>query len=605
MKLKYRVIAGLLAVITCFSVLTISVSAKKFAKSIDTNLGFLTQYVYEENDPSWLRQLYVKENMLSLDGIITEKPLIPIAAHPYRTDATCFAEEVNEYAEIYTLDKESQKAAYIYVFQQLGALSIIGDPDATGQSKAAWLREQGIIITPAQEEDPDSIFMISALYALWKNDFYYVFTGERITIPPGTKLEAVLMLYMLALDDDDESLLLFLNQYFDITSIVSLEDYIYYTCLFALYTSGYVNSRELVTISRDETYRRLSIMTISQSGLAVDASTATDEEIQIKYMAAMLGMQYDITLDPDSTFKANRAKTLPYYIIQRMAYEDKGIAVSSAKYTYEQAFDLVSKKTTRFDLEQEFYSDIYEYNVYLDYFRELLYINPTPADISHLTIKINDKIVTPSKYEKVNLTKDDKQVITITVQYSGNPKKTTTYKLNVFQGIDNAPADENITGIVSNIGTDIVPNLNNTVSPSYDYLNPTLNAGAVPTPTPQVLHINEFGQLVDSQGNIISDTVSESLPEGYGYILNPNGVVTIGKLDSVTTTTADSVAAGINKDEIQEIVIYFSIFLVAAAMIGGFIYYRLTVKRRRTKSVKKNSNKKQKKKRKVQKIKFE
>ncbi|MBE6747936.1 MAG: cadherin-like beta sandwich domain-containing protein [Ruminococcaceae bacterium] len=596
MKLKYRVIAGLLAVITCFSVLTVSVSAKKFAKNIDTNVGFLTQYAYEENDPSWLRQLYVKENMLSVEGIVTEKPLHPVAAYPYRTDAPCFAEEVNEYAEIYTLDEESQKAAYIYVFQQIGALSIIGDPDATGQSKAAWLREQGIIITPEEEEDPDSIFMISALYALWKNDFYYVFTGERITIPPGTKLQAALMTYMMALDGDDRPLLAFLNKYFDITSIVSLEDYIYYTCLFALYTSGYVSSRELVSISRKETYRRLSIMTISNAGISVDANSATDEEIQIKYMAAMLGIQYDITLDPDSTFKANRAKTLPYYMIQRMAYEDKGIAISSAKYTYEQAFDIVLKKTNRFDLEKEFYSDIYEYNVYLDYFRDLIYIDPTPVDYAHLTIKINNKIVTPSKYEKVSLTKDDKQVITITVQYNGKPQKTTTYKLNVFQGMENAPADENITGIVSNIGNNIVPNLNNNAtSPSYDYLNPTLDAGAVPNPTPQVLHINEFGQLVDSQGNVISDTVSESLPEGYGYILNPNGVVTIGKLDSVTTTTADSVASGVNKDEIKTIVIYFSIFLVAAAMVAGFIYYRLTVKKRRTKSVKKASNKKQKK----------
>ncbi len=599
MKLRYRIIAAILAVITCSSIFTLSVSAKKFAKQINTNLGVSTQYAYEENNPSWLRKFIIKENMLSVDGIITEKALHPVTDYPYITDAPCFKEEVEEYAHYYTLDEESQRAAYIYVFQQLGALSIIGDPDATDQSKAEWLREQGILITPEQEEDPDSIFMISALYALWKNDFYYVFTGERLSIPPGTTLEAALMMYMVALDGDDRSLIAFVSKYFDITSIVSLEDYVYYTCLFALYTNGYVTSRELVTIERNEAFRRLAIMSISDAGISVDASSATDEEIQIKYMAAMLGTQYNVTLDPDSVFKANRAKTLAYYIIQRMAYEDKGIALSSAKYTYEQAFDIVLQKTNRFDLEKEFYSDIYEYNLYLDYFREIIYINPTPINNAYITVKINDKIVDLAQYAKVALSKEPVQTVNVNVQYNGASAETTTYKINVYQGIENAPDDENATGIVSGFGGNVSMNLNNTIAPSYDYLNPSLNANvATPNANPQVLHINEFGQLVDSQGNVISDTVKESLPEGYGYILNANGVVTIGKLDNITTTAEDSSSSALNKDEIKMIVVYFSIFLVVAASVAGFIYYRLTLKRRRTKSVRKAKQKKKDKKKK-------
>ena len=599
MKLRYRVMAAVLAVITCSSVFTLGVSAKKFAKQINTNLGISTQYAYEENNPSWLRKFIIKENMLSVDGIITEKALHPVTDYPYITDAPCFKEEVEEYAHYYTLDEESQRVAYIYIFQQLGALSIIGDPDATDQSKAAWLREQGILITPEQEEDPDSIFMISALYALWKNDFYYVFTGERITIPPGTTLEAALMMYMVALDGDDRSLIAFVSKYFDITSIVSLEDYIYYTCLFALYTNGYVSSRELVSIDRNEAFRRLAIMSISNAGISVDASTATDEEIQIKYMAAMLGTQYNVTLDPDSVFKANKQKTLAHYIIQRMAYEDKGIALSSTKYTYEQAFDIVLQKTNRFDLEKKFYSDIYEYNLYLDYFRDLIYINPTPIDNAYMTVKINDKIVDLAQYAKVALSKEPVQTVNVNVQYNGASAETTTYKINVYQGIENAPDDENATGIVSNFGGNVSMNLNNTITPSYDYLNPSLNANvATPNANPQVLHINEFGQLVDSQGNVISDTVKESLPEGYGYILNANGVVTIGKLDSITTTTAETPQSALNKDDIKMIVVYFSVFLVVAAMVAGFVYYRLTVKRRRTKSVRKTKQKKKDKKKK-------
>ena len=596
MKLKHRIIAAILVVASCFSIFTVTASAKKFAKKINTNIGVSTQYAYENNNPSWLRKLIVKENMLSVDGIVTEKAMHPVTSYPYITDAPCFAEEVNEYVEIYTLDEESQKAAYIYVFQQIGALSIIADPDATDKSKADWLREQGVIITDEEEKDPESILMISALYALWKNDFFYVLEGDRITVPPGTKLEAALMMYMVAMGDDDRSLIAFVNKYFNITEIISLEDYVFYTCLFALYTNGYVNSREIATISRNEVFRRLAIMSISNSGIAVDINTASDEEIQIKYMAAMLGTQYNVTLDPDSVFKANRNNTIPYYIIQRMAYEDKGLALSSAKYTYEQAFDIVLKKTNRFDLEKEFYSDIYEYNIYLDYFRELIYINPTPIDNAYITVKINDKTVDLSQYAKIPLTNESAQVVMVNVKYNGQSGETTSYRLNIYQGMENAPADENITGVVSNIGTDIIPNLNTTVTPSYDYLNPTINAnGVVVNPTPQVLHINEFGQLVDSQGNIISDSVSESLPEGYGYILNANGIVTIGKLDEFTTTGDETSGSGIDKGKIKTVVIYFSVVLLVAASVFAVIYYRITVKKRRTKSTKKENPKQKKK----------
>lgn len=591
MKLTHRILAGFLAVLVMASTVIVSASAKKFAKKVNTNLGVKTQYEYEENNPSWLRQLIVKENMLSVDGIVTEKALYPVSKYPYTSDAPSFKEEIDEYVEIYTLDEESQKAAYIYVFQQLGALSIIADPEATDQSKADWLREQGVIITAEDEQDPNSILMISALYALWKNDFFYVIEGERITIPPGTKLEAALMMYMVAFGNDERSLLAFVNKYFNVSEIISLEDYVYYTALFALYTNGYVSSREIVTLPRNEVFRRLAIMSISNAGIAIDVKSATDEEVQIKYLAAMLGVQYNLTLDPDSTFKANRNGTVHYYMIQRMAYEDKKITISSSKYTYEQAFDIVLKKTNRFDLDKEFYSDIYEYDLHLDHFRELIYINPTPIDNGYLTVKINDQKVNLNQYAKVPLNSDPTQILLINVQYNGDTKKNTTYRLNVYQGTT-PPDDENVTGIISNVGVDIVPNLNNTVTPSYDYLDPTISMQNVMNTQPaQILHINEQGQLVDSQGNVISDSVKESLPEGFGYILGADGIVTIGKLDELTTSPDSSTQSGIDKEQIKTIVIYFSAFLVISATIGGYAYYRMTVKRRRTKSVKKKNKK--------------
>ena len=66
MKLTHRILAGFLAVLVMASTVVVSASAKKFAKKVNTNLGVKTQYEYEANNPSWLRQLIVKENMLSV-----------------------------------------------------------------------------------------------------------------------------------------------------------------------------------------------------------------------------------------------------------------------------------------------------------------------------------------------------------------------------------------------------------------------------------------------------------------------------------------------------------------------------------------------------------
>jgi hypothetical protein len=334
----------------------------------------------------------------------------------------------------------------------------------------------------------------------------------------------------------------------------------------------------------------MAIMTIENAGLAVDANNATTEEIQTKYMAAMLGTQYDVTLDPDSVFRANRNNTIPFYIIQRMAHEDKNLAISQTKYSYEQAFDMDLKKTNRFDLEKQFYSDIYEYNVYLDYYRDVIYLNPTPLTPADATVKLNNKKIQHSHYETIKLNSNEKQ--TITVSATCKSGHTSTYKINIFQGLGEADDSENITGIVSNFGAEITDIFVSTtsVAPSYDYLNPeiNLNNGIVqPQPqaqTPELLYVNEYGQLVDSKGNVISNSVSESLPAGYGYILDEFGNVTIGKLDEVTTTEPPLQEEQMSTEAIKTIVIYFSLILLTVAGVAGFVYYKMTIKRRKSKS---------------------
>ena len=101
--------------------------------------------------------------------------------------------------------------------------------------------------------------------------------------------------------------------------------------------------------------------------------------------------------------KALTQKNAPYYILQRMAYEDSKVTISATKYSYEECFNLVLHKTDRFDLDDEFYSDIYEYDVYLDNIRSNISVNPNPISKSDVSISINGVDVTGGSYAVVEL----------------------------------------------------------------------------------------------------------------------------------------------------------------------------------------------------------
>lgn len=574
MRISTKLSVILLVAVFFVTALVPSAFAKDFAQKLDKNIGVNTQYAYSENDISWIRRLAVKEDMLSVEGIMTEAVLQPVTSYPYFCDAPHFKNQVEEYIKIYTLDKESQKAAYLYLLDQLGALTIISEPTTSNQTKADWLREQGIIITPEDEADAERVLMISALYAMMRNDFCYVITGEHLEIPQGTPMEEAVIMHIVALSGNENSLTAFMLRFFGKTEIGSLEDYIYYTSLMALYVNGYVSVKDIAGLSRDEVSRRVAIMTIKIYGLSIDAESATHEEISDKYLTAMLGKQYEISLDPDALLRSRTTTGIPYYILQRMAYEDANVTISHKKYNYEECFNIVLKKTDRFDLEPDFYSDIYEYDVHLEAKRDSILINPEPLT-QGTVVYINNQVVQAAKYAVVNLTDAAKQTINIVTEHKANGITTkSTYKINVYQG-KKTPEGSNITGIIPTYG----PTQNNgeTVTvgpntpPSLPAISPLVsNANnAAMNVVGNILSVNDKGQLVDQNGNVISQGNYEQLPEGYKYIVNDDGIISV-VLVTDTTTQADELASSNSglSDDTRKIVIIASSGLCALLIIA-------------------------------------
>ena len=574
MKKFSKLLSSVIVVILALTVVCPSAFAREFAPTIDTsNIGVNTQYKYDESDPSWLRQLTIKEDMLSSSGLMNEELLHPVTSYPYTCDAPHFKAEVEEYIKIYTLDDNSQRAAYLYLLQQIGALGVIAEPETTYEEKIEWLKNQGIIIPDEDINDPEKKIMIISLYALIKNDIGYVLTGKTVKVPEGTHYEEAIVMYLMALSGDSSELTDFVLKFFGKASVGNLEDYIYYTSLMSLYVQGYVSPLEITTISRNEVYRRVAIMTIRTAGIAIDSETATTEEIRHKYLAAMLGMQYSITVDPSAFKKALDKKTAPYYILQRMAYEDSKVTISATKHSYEECFKIVLQKTQRFNLEDEFYSDIYEYDIYLDNIRKNISVNSNPVVKNGTTISINGVDVTAGSYAVVELAGKAKETITIICKNTTNKKtNTSVYKVNVHQGITEAP-DSNLTGLIPTLG--ITNNQDNSQNNSNGLQGPPLtdalgNINNVANPMLNtILSLIDKGQLVDQYGNIVSDSTYETLPAGYEYILNNDGIVSVVLTDKKTTEpTTEESADEISKEKATKIIIIVSLCCLIGLIIA-------------------------------------
>ncbi|MBE6800808.1 MAG: hypothetical protein E7529_06350 [Ruminococcaceae bacterium] len=604
-----RFFSSVFAVIIALAVVCPSAFAREFAPTIDaTNIGVNTQYKYEENDPSWLRQLTIKEDMLSTSGLINEEILHPVTSYPYTSDAPHFKAQVEEYIEIYTLDEDSQRAAYLYLLKQVGALGVIAEPDTSDEDKIEWLKNQGIIITAEDEKDPEKKLMIIALYALMKNDIYYVYTGKTLKIPEGTPCEEAIVMYLMALSDDGSELSSFLLKFFGSASVGNLDDYIYYTSLMALYTQGYVSPLEIPSITRNEVYRRVAIMTIRTAGIAIDAETATTEEIQHKYLAAMIGTQYSVTIDPAAFKKALSNGTAPYYILQRMAYEDAKVTISQKKHSYEDCFKLVLQKTHRFDLENEFYSDIYEYDIHLDNIRKNISVNTNPINKSGTTVSINGVDVTTGSYALVELAGKAKETITIICKNTTNKKtNTTVYKVNVHQGITEAP-DSDLTGLIPTLGIGDNEDKTNNQNAHGGSQNPNSQNGLINLNGPAsqmvgtILSLNDKGQLVDQYGNIVSDSTYETLPPEYNYVLNDDGIISVVLTDKKTTEpTTEEGSDKLGKVDAGKIIIIVSAVCLILLLIAIIVVAVISKKKRHMTESEKMRARKAKEKRKKEK----
>lgn len=446
MKLK-RILAVLVTVIMLVSALSAGLCASAL-------MMVETQYTYDSANPSWLKDLIIKEDMSSVSGLSSSCTLEPVAKYPYRETAASFKDEIAYYQLLYTLDENMADVIYVYMLSL--AESLAASTTATDYSDEfirTYLESLGVVYPSGEAENSSETLIVArALFSIVTSDEEYV-------IKRGTGLYDAFTGYLSKLLGVNAGVILKFDGNNDFED---LKEYVVAACKYMLYSSGYDVS---AATSDEEVYRLIAIMTIRSQGISIDSSTATFEEIKIKYLCAMMCKVYDVSINVSGFEKAVNNSVLDFYMLQLIGKKN-GVTIKDSV-SYEQAFELVCKNTDYFNLEAgEFYADIYEYNIRLKYLRPTIWMYPqtlsttSESEGTKVKVKINDAVVRDNYYVDVALDSSKAtQSVLITVEYTDAAgTKSSTYKINITQGTEKPVQAPAISSALSGV-TDIVNKL--------------------------------------------------------------------------------------------------------------------------------------------------
>ncbi len=396
---------------------------------------FETQYDYDNLNKSWLTDLTLKESLNGISDMVTNVTLVANPDYPYVETPESFKNDVKDACKLYTLNDDAPRAAYIYIFEVMNQNSAILEDDTSDEEIRQYLINAGIVYP--DNTDADTLVMARALYVVMKSGSLDVYLSNG-SIPAGTALESAVVSFMSVLTGVDMNAV---REWTDVDDNLSLDEYILAMSKYALWCSGYDVS---VDMPEAEVYRLIALMTIRKQGITAPDNIDSDE-IKIRYLAAMLGTKYDVSVDAEELQRALNDDNVAFYILQLMG-RDSQLTLQADSITYENAFKEVAENTSRFDMELgEFYADVYKYTATLKYRRSSVWLYPTSYvcnnknNAAMMTITANGELIADGNFSEIKLDPSlAEQTICIKTTYDYNAEKyTSTYFLTIVQGLLN------------------------------------------------------------------------------------------------------------------------------------------------------------------------
>lgn len=538
-----------------------------FALTIDTENGTVKpgklQFVTDEYSYAWLNKLVIRDDATA----IKEARIVPKAEYPYSATYSSFTEEVNGYLKLNKFDVETAVSAYndtLTVFYYAAtAMGMTADYD----TMYSYLWDYGIRMP--DEMSANHKVMVSCVYAAVKYDAVYALYEKNVSLPTGISLEGAAVNILAAFTG--------VHVPSGIDTIAGLSVYV---------MKDYIDSINEIPLSSNpddkEIFYWMKAVTATKGGYEVpmiEYGSTTDVQksyVDYAYFATVLNAAYDVTLNPFSLQTACESDDdiAVQTLILKTMLDEKGVDYSFDAYG-QKLFDEACNAGC-FMLDEDFYSDIYNYDVYVKkdctklWFTPFALADQLGGDNKYITVSFsgNDISSERTSYAKLDASKKT-QTVQMSVKYDdGTVKENVTYIFNVIKTNETSSSSNDLISKIEDAVNAVVPEDNEkaqnvvdsvfsaitTLKPNYSenyetaqntvlstYANAT-QAEDEKTTKSSLGYLEElFGETyaeneIKSTSNLFETTTKQSVAskavqavkENPEIVFAPTGVVTVG-----------------------------------------------------------------------------
>lgn len=480
-----------------------------------------TEYSY-----AWLDQLIIRDDATAaVATTVVPRP----TDYPYSHTYEEYIEEVNQYAALKSLDENTVASSYeeimSLVYYSVVALGMTDEYDVMEE----YLRDYGITI-PDEPAGQDKI-NVAVVYAALKYDAVYALYGKKVSIPVGVSL-------------DSASVIIFSS----LAGIMLPSGVDSFPGLAVHTVKNYVSEFDDLPVSKNpsaaEVFHWAKVIVASSadsneddigdyevSKMAYDMVHPDDKlYVDNAYFATILNTAYDVTLDADALGAAVESgnETAVQKLILETMLSEKNVRTSSSMNTKE-LFELACENGC-FNLEDEFYSDVFNYDITIAQDREKIWFTPfsvadqlEDGNVKATTMTLNGVAAGHNKTTGLDLDPaKENETIVLTVDYNdGIRAQSATYTFNIIKdkalngvkvqsGKDLVAQVESVAGAVNPSGNDKV---NEIIDGVVDYAQNELPEFST-TPDGDVLTTFGYGEGQNVPGDGTSNT------DGYefGYL---------------------------------------------------------------------------------------
>ena len=430
MKLKRPVLVFVLIVlIGCFALTPLLASASvTVANGSFEVLPGNPQSSSPAYSKAWLDTVVIRDGTTAITAC---KPT-PRPEYPYSKTYEEFVAEVARYDVLHDLNETTVGVAYdelIDTFYYM--VTVMGMTDKQSEMKT-YLNDYGIAVptNPTSTQQAE----IAGVYAALKYNAPYVLYEKDVTLPKGTTLEGAEVALMAELMD------VFLPS--DINTVNGLAVQAAKT-----HVEEFPDLPISENPSNSEVFHWSKVLTAASNDYEVpltpyeEASAAQREYVDYAYYASIFDTLYDIHISPVKLAVAAESpdKLAVQKVILTAMLDEKGAAYAPDA-TCAQLFEAACAAGC-FELDQEFYSDVFEYDLLVPADCKQLWFTPFPlasqlgGDDNYLTLYLDGKELKPSgtTYAALDLDRISQDVQLVSRYDDGlHPAEQVVYHFNVI-----------------------------------------------------------------------------------------------------------------------------------------------------------------------------